>query len=51
MNVLFVGSGSRLPGAERFLLEATNAFQLGYRWGYFGLTFGATRLTWEGAED
>ena len=51
MNVLFVGSGGRLAGAQRCLLEATNAFQLGFAWGYFGLMFGAARLTSEGAED
>ncbi len=45
MNVLFVGFGGHLPGAERFLLEAINAFQLCYPWGYFGLMFGAARLT------
>ncbi len=45
MNDLFVGSGGRLAGAERCLLEATNAIQLGYPWGHFGLMFGAARLT------
>ncbi len=51
MSVLFVGSGGRLAGAERFLLEATNAFQLGYPWDYSGLMFGTARLTQKGAED
>ena len=51
MNILFVGSGGRLAGAERCLLEATNAFQPGYPWGNFVLMFGAARLTSEGAED
>ena len=51
MNVLFVASGGWLAGAERCLLDATNAFQLGFAWGNFGLMFGAARLAEEGAED
>ncbi len=51
MNVLLVASGGRLAGAERCLLEATIALQLGYPWDYFILLFGVARLTQEGAED
>ena len=51
LNVLFVGAGGRLAGAERCQLEATNALQLGYPWDYFVVVFGAARLTQEGAKD
>ena len=51
MNVLFVGSGGRLAGAERCLLEATIAPQLGSPWDYFGIIFGVARLTQDRVEE